>query len=238
MSQVTLKVRMPFFACIGLLLILIWLGIRFFLAGFFDYQAQAFLYAWQDQSVSAADEPPKTIFWESAYIAAQRAISWSPVQSAARWERLGLIYAWRYPTVNYGAAQAKDARHSALEAYRLAIKERPDWPYAWVYLAQAKLSLMAIDAEFIKALQEAARLGPWRPDIQSDLAELGLQAWPRLSPEMQALTLTSFKRAFLLRPAQGRVLAEGARALGTWSLLCWQLTAKERATYGLPDCSG
>ncbi|NIV36152.1 MAG: hypothetical protein GWN58_43905, partial [Anaerolineae bacterium] len=55
-------------------------------------------------------------------------------------------------------------------AYRRSVEWRPLWPYTWVRLAYTKLSLLALDDEFDRALAKAARLGPWRIDVNQPLA--------------------------------------------------------------------
>lgn len=37
-----------------------------------------------------------------------------------------------------------------------------------------------VDAEFATALQNASRLGAWRPSTMYDIVEIGLRAWPKL----------------------------------------------------------
>jgi hypothetical protein len=93
-------------------------------------------------------------------------------------------------------------RRRALEYYRRAAVLRPTWPYTWVNIAQAKLSLAEIDQEFREALGRAADLGPWEPEVQLTVGELGLATWHLLPPETRRIITVSLKKGLRLKPQQ------------------------------------
>ena len=69
----------------------------------------------------------------------------------------------------------------ALSYFRAAVRERPVSSYAWAAIATTKWTMRRADAEFERALQEAARLGPWEPEVQLAVADAGLGSWDSLS---------------------------------------------------------
>lgn len=91
-------------------------------------------------------------------------------------------------------AEAKAHHRAALEHYRAAISRRPSWPYTWVNLAAVKFRLAELDREFFSALERAAMLGPWEPQIQKTVADLGLAAWEVLPEETRAQVRANLDR--------------------------------------------
>ena len=70
---------------------------------------------------------------------------------------------------------------------RQAITLRPVSSYSWVTLLLLKRERAEYDAEFRHALERAVTLGPWEPDVQRVVAEVGMSAWavlPRAEQEM------------------------------------------------------
>lgn len=82
----------------------------------------------------------------------------------------------------------KDARLiQGLLQIRQAITLRPVSSYSWVTLLLLKRERAEYDAEFRHALERAVTLGPWEPDVQRVVAEVGMSAWavlPRAEQEM------------------------------------------------------
>ena len=78
------------------------------------------------------------------------------------------------------------ARHH----YANAVVMRPTSPYSWANLAWAKFHLKQIDAEFYRALDSAIRLGPWEPEVQFVVVDLGFALWDQLPAEMRPKILT------------------------------------------------
>ena len=62
---------------------------------------------------------------------------------------------------------------------------RPTSPYSWANLAWTKFHLKQIDAEFYLALDSAIRLGPWEPEVQFVVVDLGFALWQQLPAEMR-----------------------------------------------------
>lgn len=65
---------------------------------------------------------------------------------------------------------------------RQAIALRPVSPYAWAMLLQLKRERGEYDAEFRHALERAVTLGPWEPQVQLVVADVGQTAWAALPP--------------------------------------------------------
>ena len=88
-----------------------------------------------------------------------------------------------------GADSAHASRNLARQYYLQALSIRPGWPYSWTDLARIKYMLNEIDAEFYAALQNAVMLGPWEPQVQLTVAEIGLRHWDDINKETRQLVI-------------------------------------------------
>jgi len=73
----------------------------------------------------------------------------------------------------------------AREQYAGAVVMRPTSPYSWANLAWTKYYLGQVDAEFYHALDVAIRLGPWEPEVQFIVTDLGFALWDELPAEIR-----------------------------------------------------
>lgn len=127
----------------------------------------------------------------------------------ARWyERAALRIARGHPV---GAAYLRQA----LAYARQSLVARPGSPYTWMNLAIIKSHLGEFDEELHRAVVNAARLGPWEPEVQLGAAALALTG--RLSPEAHAKALTLMGNAL---KRYRRELVEQARRSGRWDIFC------------------
>lgn len=190
-------------------------GGRLLLAGIADYQAEAFLEAWE----ATANEPDARA-WDIAHAAAQRAIDLYPVADGEGLDRLGRIYSWKQFRQPFAAPVAQASRQAALDAYRASVSARPTWPESWARLAHAKLYLQQFDDEFAHALTQAFALGPWRIAVNRELAQVGLIAWPHLSATQRQATLESARRVAVFSPNEAQQLLALAEQTGTLNQVC------------------
>ena len=75
-----------------------------------------------------------------------------------------------------------------------AISLRPVSPYGWAILLLIKRDMHQYDEEFRLALHRAVELGPWEPELLTELADVGLSAWNSLQPLEQELIQQVFVR--------------------------------------------
>jgi len=102
-------------------------------------------------------------------------------------------------------ALARDYARQGLEYHRAAVRLRPGASHSWAKIALLAGRLPEADAEFGAALRNAARLGPWEPDVQLVVAEAGFTQWARL---------THSATASGNRPASSAMLAQLCDAPG------------------------
>ncbi len=105
----------------------------------------------------------------------------------------------------------------AVGYFRQSLRARPSSPYAWANLALAKSWLGALDVEFLYAIERAATLGAWEPEVQLTLDNIGFRAWDRLPPASRE-TLHQTMRRSLKR--QEQVLFDMAAHFGRMDVLC------------------
>jgi hypothetical protein len=111
----------------------------------------------------------------------------------------------------------REMLNQSLAEMRSAARMRPGSPFVWAGIALLKARLAEIDAEFSGALERAGRLGPWEPQVQIALADIGFALWSRLAPDSKATVLAALERGLLREaPAIRRLTI----AHGTLPLIC------------------
>lgn len=162
------------------------------------FRARAWAETWRHQAVQAAARgafyEPRQEDWDRALEHAERAVWLSPVNADYR-ELLGSIYELRHPLAYIGDEQARSSREQALLHFRAAVERRPTWPFGRTRLAYALVRLGRVDAELEAALAEAARLGPWEPQVMLAILDVGLDSWFRLSPEARRVVSDTLVRS-------------------------------------------
>ena len=116
-----------------------------------------------------------------------------------------------------GDPGARAGLEAALAGFREGVRMRPGSPYAWASIALLKLRLGEMDDEFYRALDTASRFGPWEPQVQVALADVGLAAWSRLAPPARLTVIGALERGLLREEPEIRKLAA---AHGTLPLVC------------------
>lgn len=119
--------------------------------------------------------------------------------------------------LSHKGGDATEYLRQALVLQRQAARLRPSSPYTWSNIALLKSRLAELDREFEGALRNAALLGPWEPDIQIKLADLGFRHWTALAPETRAALDANAARALHRQDAK---LFELARRNGRLDVLC------------------
>jgi hypothetical protein len=184
-------------------------------AGLASYRAEVALQRW-----NATQQVPAEAKWQSALGAAKQANAVYPVASGTYREQLGQIYSWKAFDQPAGAESARPSRLLAAEAFRQSTLARPTWPNTWAHLAHSKYALGEFDAEFAQALQSANRWGPYRPDVQLELASIGLRAWPMLTQQQRVDAITSARQAMDSNNQTAHSLIALAQANGLEQTLC------------------
>jgi hypothetical protein len=108
---------------------------------------------------------------------------------------LGGIFEWQALTQPPYTTHARHNRGQAIAWYRRAVALRPAWGFAWVHLAQSKISNQELDAEAIAALDNAMRLGPWELGTQRKALRLGALLWEQLPGPVQDRVMDTMSNA-------------------------------------------
>ena len=113
-------------------------------------------------------------------------------------------------------AMRDDLRQSLAQFHEAAVM-RPGSPYVWASIAMLKVRLNDMDVEFYGALERAGRLGPWEPQVQIAMIDIGLAAWARLARPGKDLVLGALERGLLHQAPEVRRIAA---AHGTLPRVC------------------
>jgi hypothetical protein len=172
-------------------------AVQYTVAGLAQLQVQAFLDDWHTRG-----EVPSAAAAAVAEAAAERRLASYPRVLGEAYEQAALVHEWQAFPVAIGLPEASSSRQRALELYRKAAAERPDWPQAWLGIARMKLDLWEVDAEFQQAFENAHRLGHARFQIHRDLTRIGILGWVALDENQRAMTLESARRTAALGRAE------------------------------------
>ena len=101
----------------------------------------------------------------------------------------------------------REELRQSLAQYRNAAAMRPGSPYVWASIAMLKARLNDMDFEFYGALERAGRLGPWEPQVQVAMVDVGLATWAWLARPGKDLVLGALERGLLRQVAEIRRIA-------------------------------
>ena len=101
----------------------------------------------------------------------------------------------------------RDGLRQSLAQYREAAAMRPGSPYVWASIAMLKVRLNDMDFEFYGALERAGRLGPWEPQVQIAMIDVGMATWPLLARAGRIRVLEALERALSRQEPEVRRIA-------------------------------
>jgi hypothetical protein len=143
--------------------------------------------------------------------------------NAQTYELLGSHYLQRASGPRTDARFAQPYYRQALLYYRKASELRPTSAYDDADILLVKHGLNETDSEFARALKNAAEYGPWEPDVQRVVLQVGAMRWRTLDNAGQAVVLATAARAVDLSPARA---VRVAKQDGYQAWLCEQFAAK------------
>jgi hypothetical protein len=123
-------------------------------------------------------------------------------------EETGTLYEKRVAAADPAQPLVRRYLARALDEFRLAARMRPASPFAWSDVALVKFRLAVLDAEFVAAVDNAARLGPWEPGVQRTLADIGFAGWPALSAPARTAIAGAIERGLITQPKEIARLAK------------------------------
>jgi len=96
----------------------------------------------------------------------------------------------------------REGLRQSLAQYRAAAALRPGSPYVWASIAMLKARLNDMDFEFYGALERAGRLGPWEPQVQIAMVDVGMATWAWLAKPAREWVLGALERGLLRETAE------------------------------------
>ncbi|MEH6825761.1 MAG: hypothetical protein V7629_17845 [Motiliproteus sp.] len=159
------------------------------------------LYAFQvssyTQKWAAADDPSDAAITNKEWLEVSGAIDrllWLVPEHPDYLQAAGIAYGL-YANKGTVATERVDALLAlSADFYRQSLSSRPAWPYAWGNLVLLKAGQGQLDAEFYHALERAATLGPWEPEVQMALTEAGLAHWSALNAVAKGIVVATVSR--------------------------------------------
>ncbi len=98
-----------------------------------------------------------------------------------------------------------------LVSIRRAIVLRPASPYSWAILLRLKNELGEYDAEFRRSLERTVTLGPWEPELQLVVADIGWSAWAGLPDAEREMVSENLVRGMKRQAEAMLVVAQSHR---------------------------
>lgn len=111
---------------------------------------------------------------------AQRIDPGNPATAEARGGLHSLIVRESADSIPVGGQRAL-----ALGQFATAVDLRPTSPYTWANLARTRYALGLIDEAFYRALRHAIRLGPWEPEVQFAVVDMGFALWDEMPADLR-----------------------------------------------------
>ncbi len=108
------------------------------------------------------------------------------IQNPELLENKALLLSMPVETNDFDRA-AMQFQGDAVTEFVAAVAARPVSAYAWINLASIRYQAGKVDTQFYAALENAALLGPWEPDVQLKVIDLGLAVWPEMPQALQAV---------------------------------------------------
>lgn len=173
------------------------------------FQGRGILPAWESRPRKLSTEA-----WERAGERLRRAHALDPANPNVT-EGIARLHELR-ARGRPAAAAAADLR-IALGYLRQSVLARPGSPYTWANIAFVKSRLAERDAEYLRALRHAAAFGPWEPEVQLMLAEMGLRDWDLLPGPARNVVRAALSRGLKRQDAR---LFDLARRHGKLHVLC------------------
>lgn len=194
---------------LALLSVLASVALRHGWADLLAFQGRALVNGW-DKRPDAPGAPE----WALAQARLERAAELDPGDPGIA-EDLGRLHELRARAV--AGADIRAELGLALGYFRRSLDRRPTSPYTWANLAFVKSRLGTLDAEFYRAIDTAASLGPWEPEVQLALAEVGVRYWDRLPEATRRIIHAAIGRG--LKRQDGK-LFDLALAYGRMDVMC------------------
>lgn len=173
---------------IAVLALLGWVSLTHAWADLLAFQGRATLRAW-DTGARRLNEADL----QGAQLRLERALALTPGDAALA-EDLGRLHELRTQGLRASGAAGVAGLNQSLDYLRRSLRGRPTSPYTWANLALVKSRQGALDAEFLRAIERAALLGPWEPEVQLALADIGFRDWARLAPATRAAVHQAMQR--------------------------------------------
>ncbi len=171
-----------------LLLWLTYLAACWGTADAFVKQAKFNMLQWQTKKMTLAD-------WQSTTRLLRIALDLAP-QHPEYLELMGEVhYLHKYITIS--TAKRNSAYQNALIYFSKALTQRPVSAYTWTNIALIKHQLGRYDLQFFQAINAATRLGPWEPQVQLNIVDVGLANWQKLPKRHQQAVLTMLEQGML-----------------------------------------
>jgi len=194
---------------VGLLSVLAFIALKHGWADISAFQGRALIRGWdRDQRPFSNDE----------YLVAQshleKSLSLTPGDPGVS-EDLGRLHELRTRALR-GTDSAAELG-VAMDYLRRSLRARPTSPYTWANLAFVKSRLGTLDDEFYHSVQNAALLGPWEPEVQLLLADIGFRYWNRIPKTAQETIHAAIGRGLKRQDAK---LFDLASRYGRMDVMC------------------
>jgi len=172
----------------------IWAG-QTGLAGLYQFQAQSHFETWQNLRNTKVGYQVSATEYQQVSDKYRQSIAFTPYNADfyTAFADMQIWYLANTPNIPFNTQKA--IKEEILTGYRSALAKRPTWPYSHIAFAVIKARFGDIDAEFIKSLHEANRLGKNEVTVIRPTVELGLALWPQLDTNTHKLIANAVERS-------------------------------------------
>lgn len=169
------------------------------LAGWYQFQANSHLEAWQNLRNTTPNYVVSPQQYEEINQKYQKSIIFTPYNADFLTARAEMQLWYLANTPNIPLEKQKQIKEEILTSYRTALKLRPTWPYSYAAFAVIKARFGDIDAEMVEALHKANKLGANEAQIIHITIELGLALWNQLDSDTHKIIANAVERSISWR---------------------------------------
>lgn len=153
-----------------------------------NFNASSYLETWSNLQAHTPDYQITDTDYQSTLNDSLDALKLAPYNNDYRLTA-ATVMMWKFQhDTGLTPAERTVLKAGILDHYRHALKQQPFSPYYYTNYAITKAQLGDFDADFMAALQEAHRLGPYEVYVLHSIINLGLYSWPKLDHASQQLT--------------------------------------------------
>ena len=207
-----MKISIFRFTLISVAIVIGFLAIKYALANLCYLKVDAYLSRWQESQELTKEELDDALATSDSMLMLH---GHHPqyLNTAAK------VYEWQAFKYLQNSSLSRVNLNKALALYQQSAALRPHWPLTWVYMANIKSKLGALDEDFYLYVNNAVFYGPNMKQVNLEVAKLFLSYGKKLNSFSGRFRIEQIKRALIGHSARYELM-KYAKSIGKEQILC------------------